>query len=240
MSGARGRILVADDEPSVLEAFARMLRGEGYEVEAVRNGREAVEAFAPGRFDLVVLDYAMPEMNGAAACERIRAADGAVQVVFLTASATDALQVRAFAAGADDFIDKMRFDDSVFLARVARAVERSRLLAAPRRAAGPAGSVRIGDTSVDVSRMTVESPAGRTMLSRHEATLFALLASSPGRVFPPGEVIERLYGAGAAGEAAAVRMLVKRLRAKLGAAGGAIGAVRGAGYRLDPAACGAI
>ena len=237
MGRAADRILVADDEPPVLAAFSRMLRAEGYEVEAVRNGREAVEAFAARRHDLVILDYAMPEMNGAAACERIRAADKTVPVVFLTASATDALQVRTFAAGADDVIDKLRLDDNVFLARISRALERSRLLAgdAGRQ---PAGRVRVGDVVVDVSRMTASSPSGETMLSRSEAALFSLLASSPGRVFSADGIIAALYGEGATGEAAAVRMLVKRLRAKLGAAGAAVEAVRGAGYRLDPAACG--
>lgn len=216
---------MADDEPSVLSAFSRLLESDGYEVEKARNGREAVDAFAEHRHDLVLLDCAMPVMNGVAACEQIRAMDAAVPILFFTASASDAQLVRSLGAGGDDFIDKM-CGEAVFLARVRRAMERS--VSRDTRSA----SLRLRGVDVDLARMKVFCGGEERRLSRYETDLLALLASEPGRVFSTDEVIEALHGEGCVGEAAAVRMLVRRLRAKLGAAAGAISAVRGAGYAL--------
>ena len=229
-AGPRGAVLLADDEPAIRKGFARMLEAEGFSVETVRDGAAAVEAFKARRHDLVLLDVMMPVVNGYAACEKIRALDAGVPVLFFTASESEAALVRGFGCGADDFIDKAR-SPAEFVARISAAVSRARA----RAASGAPRSVAVAGASVDFSRLEVVAPDGASArLSRSEADMLRLLCGEPGRVFSADEIFACLRGAGYSGEPSALRMLACRLRDKLGAAGAAIVSVRGAGYKFTP------
>lgn len=100
------RILVADDEENILEALKMNLELEDYEVVTAKNGQEAYHKFKEQRFNLVILDVMMPEMDGYSVCEKIRLEDADTPVLFLTAKDTGADKVKGFKMGADDYLPK--------------------------------------------------------------------------------------------------------------------------------------
>ena len=138
------RILLADDEAAVRRAFKTLFESEGHSVRAARDGEEALALFDEEKPDIVLLDVMMPKKNGIAACREIRERDKLVPVLFFTAAPDDAALVRAFGAGADDYIDKTK-SPGEFLARVASALRRT---AAAESSRGAASVVSIGRTKV--------------------------------------------------------------------------------------------
>src|SRR5687767_6249796 len=97
------RILVVDDDPSVQTALRILLARDGYTVATAGNGKEALQIFADGPFDLIVLDWMMPEMDGLEACRRMRESS-AVPILMLTARSAESDKVRVLDAGADDYV----------------------------------------------------------------------------------------------------------------------------------------
>ena len=122
----KGKILIADDEPGIRRMIGILLEEEGYEVKAVENGKEAVDAFLQFRPDLVLLDQQMPVMTGVEALEKIKSLNPNPIVVFLTAFGSISLAVDAVKKGAYDFIEKP-FDNDKLILTVNRAIEHGRL-----------------------------------------------------------------------------------------------------------------
>ena len=225
-------ILLADDERLFRSGMKLLLESEGFAVRTARDGDEAVRRFAERRPDLVILDVMMPKMNGFCACEEIRRADRRVPVVFLTAKDAEVDQVRALGLGADDYVSKSA-PEALLMARIRRAVERSRELAAVWSADSD-GFMRLGQTSVDTKSLEVSvagKPAGR--LTKTEADILHILANERGRCFSTGELISALRGDGFACEDTMLYVHVSNLRRKLGPAASLICSSRNAGYSLS-------
>ena len=210
-AGAAGDILLADDEPVVRKTYRALFEGEGYSVRTARNGEEAVAMFAERRPDLVLLDVMMPRMSGTAACAAIRGSDPLVPILFFTAMPSDVGAVRALGFGADDYIDKAKSPEEL-LARV--------------------GGLRIGSVSVNVAEMTARGPGVSARLTKSDAVILNLLARRRGEIVPHDDIIAALHDGDCAGELAAVRAAVARLKERLGRAGACITTERGFGYRL--------
>ena len=221
------RILVIDDEPAMVGAVAALVGSVGHRVSAAYDGAEGLRHFDDDRPDLVILDLAMPGMDGLAVCSEIRQR-GSTPIIVLSGEGQEAAKVEALDAGADDYVTKP-FGKGELLARI-RAVTR-------RRAAEPAQEAEAG--SVRIDRRRHEAWAGETLLQLTpiEFALLEELVAARGDLVPHAE----LLAAGWPGEPDPDPLWVKphlaRLRAKLRAAGAAEPTpVRAVGYRLiEPA-----
>lgn len=223
------RILLADDEAAVRRAFKTLFESEGHSVRAAKDGEEALALFDEEKPDIVLLDVMMPKKNGIAACREIRERDKLVPVLFFTAAPDDAALVRAFGAGADDYIDKTK-SPGEFLARVASALRRT---AAAESSRGAASVVSIGRTKVDFSRMVATLEDGeKTHLTKSEALTLSLLVSRRGKICSPSDISSALGGEGYETSGNTLAKLLSRLKARLGAGGNLIVNERGHGYML--------
>jgi DNA-binding response OmpR family regulator len=223
------RILLADDEATVRRAFKSLFESEGYSVRAAKDGEEAVALFDEEKPDIVLLDVMMPKKNGIAACREIRERDKLVPVLFFTAAPDDAALVRAFGAGADDYIDKTKSPEE-FVARVASALRRA---AAAESASSLRQTVFLGRTKVDFSKMTATPEDGEeTRLTKSEALVLSLLVSRRGSICSPMDISSALGGEGYETSGNTLAKLMSRLKARLGAGGNLIINERGHGYML--------
>jgi DNA-binding response OmpR family regulator len=218
------RALAVEDDPRIARDLVAALTAAGFRVETAGDGETAWFLGDTEDYDLVVLDLGLPRMDGLAALKRWRANGRETPVLILSARGTWSERVEGIDAGADDYLPKPF--------RMEELVARARALV--RRSAGRGSAVQeVGALVLDSTRMTVTLRGRPLNLSALEYRLLAFLALQPGRVTPPPELLEHLYGDDDAREANALEALVARLRRKLGP--GIIGTRRGFGYFLaDP------
>lgn len=221
-------ILLVDDDAAIRRTFRVLLEGEGYAVRVARNAEDALAKLAEARPDLVLLDVMMPGRNGFAVCGEIRKSDKLLPVLFLTALDAEADQVRGFGLGADDYISKAT-GDAELLARIRRALDRA---AAYASAPGNARTIRIGLATVDFDRHVILDGDRTTSLTASESDLLRCLSERRGEICGMTEIFAFLRGTGYLGDIAAIRMLVMRLRRKLGRVGDMVANVPNVGYYL--------
>ena len=187
--------------------------------------------FQEKRPDVVLLDVMMPGKGGIQTCEDIRQMDRLTPILFLTAVPSDTTKVRAFGAGADDYIEKTCNQD-VLVARVRAALRRS---AAFAESASHGNMVRLGSVVVDMALLRVTDDDGlNEFLTRTEAALFAALNQRRGEYVSNDELFSAIHGDGFAGDPSKIRNHVSTLRRKLGRARDMIVNNPNAGYRLLP------
>jgi DNA-binding response OmpR family regulator len=224
-----GRILLADDEPDIVEAVDFALRREGFEIVSVGDGEGALDAARSGSFDLLILDAMMPKLSGFDVCRTVRA-ESDVPVIMLTARDGEIDRVLGLELGADDYVVKP-FSMSELVSRV-RALLRRREL--DRRSRGPAVS-RLGGIRIDYSRHLVTVDGRPVDLTASEFKLLALLADEPERVFTREQIMEHLWQTPYFGDTRACDVHVSNLRRKLERDPGRperLVTVRGVGYKL--------
>ncbi|MCD6727870.1 MAG: response regulator transcription factor [Solirubrobacteraceae bacterium] len=230
-------VLVVDDDAAIREALERALRVEGFAVETAPGGRAALEAVARRPPAAVVLDVAMPDLNGRAVCARLRA-DG-VRTPILILSARDEVEdrVAGLQAGADDYLVKP-FAVQELVARL-RALLRRAGDAPPAGAAGGDAqpSLVIGDLVVDPAGRTVERAGRPVELTRREFELLEALARNAGIVLSRERLLELVWGYDWPADGNVVDVFVSYLRRKLEAHGEPriLQTVRGVGFVLRPA-----
>jgi DNA-binding response OmpR family regulator len=232
MSERAARILLVDDEQSVQTLLSYPLRKDGYEVVQATDGRQALDRFREGAFDLVVLDLMMPRMDGLEVCRRLRQRS-AVPIIMLTARSEEVDKVVGLEIGADDYITKP-FSMREFRSRVKAALRRAEM----HRSADASGT----DTVVEVPGLRID-PAKRTVVVRDElvTTTFVefeilySLARSPGRVFTRDMLLGRIWGDSAYRDPRTIDVHIRHLREKVerdAKAPDFIFTVRGVGYRF--------
>jgi two-component system KDP operon response regulator KdpE len=196
-----------DDDPHILLALRLALQSRGYNVRTVPNGLSALAAAQDARPDLVVVDLAMPRMDGVEVIERLRAWTR-VPIIVLSAHTDEANKVRALDAGADDFVDKP-FGNEELLARIRTALRREQ--ARPDEAP----VLRSGDLEIDLVARRVTRGGAPTHLTPREYDLLRVLATNPDRVLTHGYLLRTVFGPGYEDASANLRVLIGQLRRKI-------------------------
>jgi two-component system alkaline phosphatase synthesis response regulator PhoP len=228
MSAVTSRVLVVDDEAHIVELARLYLSREGYEVEGIGDGSQALARFAQLKPDLVVLDIMLPGSDGLTICKEIRK-QSQVPIIMLTARDEVTDKVVGLEVGADDYLTKP-FHPQELVARAKALLRRAH--AEPEQPK----IVRAGTLEVDLERHEVRQGTSKVQLRPKEFDLLALLARHPGRVFQRSELLDLVWGYDFPGYTRTVDVHVQQVREKLAAAGvtaPSIQTVWGVGYRLE-------
>ena len=220
------RILVVEDDHSMRETVRMLLERAGMHVTSVKDGREALQQVEEHRFDLVLLDVMLPEVNGFEVCRSIRR-DRQTPIVMLTARADTADVVTGLELGADDYLTKP-FRGVELVARVRAGLRRG-------TADQPPQCLCVQDLEIDTAGFRVTQADRPVELTATEFRLLVELARNADRVVSREALLERVWGYDYLGDSRLVDMAVKRLRDKLGddpREPRYITTVRGVGYRL--------
>jgi two-component system, OmpR family, KDP operon response regulator KdpE len=201
------RILVVDDEPSILATIAPLLRSRGYEVATATTGHAALDAVDRHAPQLVILDLGLPDLAGVEVCRRMREGR-ATPIVVLSARGAEAEKVSALDAGADDYVTKP-FGPEELLARIRAALRRG------EGSSAPSGVITRGDLSIDVDRRRVTRSRDELRLTPKEFDLLLLLAHHSGRVLTHRAILRAIWGPDAVDQPEHLRVLVNSLRHKL-------------------------
>jgi two-component system OmpR family response regulator len=219
------RLLVVDDEATILELLSGSLRLAGFEVMTASSGAEAVRAAASGRPDLVLLDVMMPDGDGFEALSRIRSGGGEVPVIFLTARDEVPDRVAGFAVGADDYVTKP-FSLDELLGRIRAVLKRTR--PDPRRS-----QLRVADLELDEDAHEVRRAGAPVELTPTEYRLLRFLMVNAGRVVSKGQILNQVWEYGPDRDGGVVEPAVSYLRRKVDQGQPRlIHTVRGFGYVL--------
>ena len=222
------KILIIDDEEDILELIRYNLAREGYTVEVVTSGEEALARARSEMPDLIVLDLMLPGLDGLEVCKLLKS-DGRtshIPIIMLTAKGEDADIVTGFELGADDYVTKP-FSPRVLTARIRAALRRR------KQSESKEGSmIAVHNLVIYPDRHQVLVNGEAVELTATEFALLCLLTRRPGWVFTRNQIINAVKGDGYAVTDRSVDVQVVGLRKKLGDAGEYIETVRGVGYRL--------
>ena len=202
------KILVVDDEKLLVKGMKFNLENEGYEVECAYNGAAAVELAREGKFDLIILDVMMPEVDGLEACMRIREFSN-VPVIMLTAKSEDADKLMGFECGADDYLTKP-FNVLELKARVRALLRRA---AGVQRSRG--ALLTAGDLVLNTEERTALRGGEAVELTAKEYDLITLLMRNPRRVYSRENLMNVVWGYSYAADYRTVDVHIRRLREKL-------------------------
>jgi DNA-binding response OmpR family regulator len=224
------RILIVEDEASIAEPFARLLRREGFETTVAATAADALAAARATEPDLVLLDLALPDGDGRDVCRVLRA-ERDVPVIMVTARGTETDRIVGLEIGADDYVVKP-FSGAEVIARIRAVLRRAARTGA---ATAPPGPLRFGDLGVDLAARTVTLADEELELSRKEFDLLAELVRHAGRVVTREDLMSRVWDENWFGSTKTLDVHMGWLRRKLGDAAADprfIHTVRGVGFRF--------
>jgi two-component system OmpR family response regulator len=226
------RLLLIDDDEALAVPLRQYLARFDFQLEAVTQPSAAQARLADERFDALILDGMLPEMDGFEFCKRLRAGADAwrdIPILMLTARGDLTDRVVGLELGADDYLPKP-FEPRELAARLQTILRRARL-AAPVAPAAPASASKLcfDGLEIDTTRREVRGASGLVELTGTEYELLLMLAREPGRVFSRDDILNRLRGQEAELYTRAVDILVSRLRRKLEPLA-ALKTLRNAGY----------
>ncbi len=203
------KILVIEDEPSIVDALEYGLGAEGFEVIAARDGEGSLTLFGRERPDLVLLDLMLPDVPGTEICKRIRASS-TVPIIMLTAKDTEVDKVVGLELGADDYVTKP-FSMRELVARVRAVLRRGQ-----ERSTTPARSpMEVNGVRLDPERYEVAVRGTSVELPPKEFALLEVLIRNAGRVLTRDVLIERVWGADYVGDTKTLDVHIKRLRGRI-------------------------
>ncbi|TDX00131.1 response regulator transcription factor [Dinghuibacter silviterrae] len=227
------KILIADDEPDILEILQYNLAAEGYQVITAKDGDEAIEKARAFHPELIVLDIMMPKKNGIEVCNilRMQPAFGETLIIFLTALSDEKNQIHGLETGADDYVSKP-ISPKVLISRVNALFRRTRRrptegVAAPL----PGNTIQVGDLMIDKEKFLVNYQQKDITLAKKEFELLALLASRPGRVFLRNEILSQVWGTDVIVGDRTIDVHIRKIRQKLEV--DCITTVKGVGYKFE-------
>jgi two-component system, OmpR family, response regulator RegX3 len=220
------KLLVVEDDDGIAEPLVAGLRREGFEVERVANGRDALAADEP---DLVLLDLRLPDIDGYAVAREMRARSK-VPIIMVTAKGEEVDRVIGLELGADDYVVKP-FGLRELVARINAVMRRTAEI--PDATAESDPVVVVGALEIDRRRHQVRIAGADVALTPKEFALLDLLASDPGAMHDRRKILEDVWGTRWYGPSKTIDVHVSSLRRKLGDPGW-IETVRGMGFRLRP------
>jgi two-component system alkaline phosphatase synthesis response regulator PhoP len=224
MDAAPKRILIADDEPDILEIVSYNLQNEGFEVYTAKNGDEAIERAKLLHPDLIILDIMMPKKTGVEVCNILRSQSlfQDTIIIFLTALSDEESQIKGLETGADDYISKP----------ISPKVLISRVNALFRRFNKENGkTINVGNVSIDPVKFSVTVDNKIIILAKKEFELLRLLASKPGRVFLRNEILTQIWGTDVIVGDRTIDVHIRKIRQKLEL--DCITTVKGVGYKFE-------
>lgn len=217
------RILIAEDDSSLRTFFARALSEEGYVVDVCRTGGEALEQSERVAYDLILLDWMLPEGDGLSVCRALRRGGTRVPIMMLTARSEVGEKVLALNAGADDYVTKP-FHLAELLARVRSLLRRSGEVRS--------GILCVGNLTLDLRHRALWLAGRQVELSGRALGLLELLMRHAGRVVTQSEILAHVRGMHVHAEGDGIEGHVRALREKLGPSAPVLETVHGKGYRL--------
>ncbi|HEU5252907.1 MAG TPA: response regulator transcription factor [Solirubrobacterales bacterium] len=209
MPNGSARILLVDDEQSIQTLLSYPLRKDGYHVTSALDGNEALRRFEEGRFDLVILDLMLPQLNGVEVCRQLRSRSQ-VPIIMLTAKGSETDKVAGLEVGADDYITKP-FSMREFRSRVKAALRRSRM----GGEASEGGAIECSDLTIDFDRRMVTLADEEVKVTYVEFEILGALARSPGRVLTRETLLEHVWGDSDYRDPRTVDVHIRHLREKL-------------------------
>jgi two-component system alkaline phosphatase synthesis response regulator PhoP len=221
---SKKKILIADDEPDILEILQFNLAAEGFEVFTAKNGDEAIIKATSESPDLIILDIMMPGKNGIDVCKHLRAIPqfSNTLIIFLTAINNDLSEVKGLESGADDYLNKP----------IRPKVLLSKVNALFRRIVKTEEDVlQIGNLQIDREKYNVRLNNEDILLARKEFELLSLLASKPGKVFLRNEILHQVWGTDVIVGDRTIDVHIRKIRQKLNL--DCITTVKGVGYKFE-------
>ena len=218
------KILIADDEPDILEIIQFNLQKEGYEVLTAKNGDEALEQAKKHQPDLIILDIMMPGKNGIDVCNilRMQPAFKETLIVFLSALSDEGTEIRGLETGADDYLTKP----------ISPKILLSKVNALFRRLNKEGNNLlQLGDLKIDREKYIINYLGNDIILARKEFELLALLASKPGKVFLRNEILNQVWGTEVIVGDRTIDVHIRKIRQKLDL--DCITTVKGVGYKFE-------
>ncbi len=225
----KGRILIVEDEKHLADGLRFNLEAEGYEVETVDNGEDALAKTA---FDLVLLDVMLPGMNGFEVAQALRARGDIVPILMLTARSRPEDVLKGFGAGADDYLPKP-FELGILMARVMGLLRRAQWLRTPKTA--PSDVFEFSGKRIDFDLLELSAKGERIPLTQMEAKLLRYLIANEGRVVSRKAILESVWDVHEDTDTRAIDNFIVRLRKYVeddAARPRHLLTVRGIGYRF--------
>lgn len=222
----KGKILIADDEPDIVEIISYNLKLEGYEVFTARDGDDALQKAKAHKPDLIILDVMMPYKNGMEVCKILRSQPQFNQtlIIFLTALSDEFSHVKGLEFGADDYLSKP-VSPKVLVTKVNSLFRRI------QKGPDQEKVLLLGELRIDPVQFVVHYNEQDISLAKKEFELLYLLASKPGRVFLRNEILSQIWGTDVIVGDRTIDVHIRKIRQKLGL--DCITTVKGVGYKFD-------
>ena len=222
------RALVVEDDPDIVELIDHYLKAEGFEVEALGDGRQALDRLRGGGHDVVILDLQLPGLDGLSLCAELRRdkRTRSLPVIMLTARGDEADRVVGLEVGADDYVVKP-FSPKELVARVRALMRRL------ERREDEEAPIVLGPLEIDGARHTVRWEGQAVHLTAKEFALLVALVEAKGRVLSRQALLEQVWGYSYAEGTRTVDVHVRRLREKLPGIAGRLTTVKSLGYRMS-------
>lgn len=214
---ATHRALIIEDSREIADLLRLHLRDVGCEADVAADGKRGLALAARGRYDLVVLDLMLPEMDGLAVCREIRTLPGYVPILMLTAKSTELDRVLGLEMGADDYLTKP-FSVRELQARVKALFRRVEALSSQASGAGDAGAgetIERGALRIETGKRRVSIGGREVALTAREFDLLTHFARRPGQVFNRAQLLDQVWGYNHEGYEHTVNSHINRLRAKI-------------------------
>jgi two-component system alkaline phosphatase synthesis response regulator PhoP len=226
MEGSPIKILIADDEPDIVEIISFHLEKAGYLVASAKDGSEAIEKAKQFQPDCIILDIMMPKRNGFEVCEYLRSNKefDKTFIVLLTALNDEASHIKGLELGGDDFVNKP-ISPKVLVSRINALYRRIQPVSSEKKI------IQIKDLVIDATQYKTTINGEVFVLAKKEFELLYLLAAQPGRVFLRNEILSQVWGNDVIVGDRTIDVHVRKIRVKLGI--DLITTVKGVGYKFD-------
>lgn len=226
MEGSPIKILIADDEPDIVEIISFHLEKAGYIVESAKDGSEAIEKAKQFQPDCIILDIMMPKRNGFEVCEYLRSNKDfdKTLIVLLTALNDETSHIKGLELGGDDFVNKP-ISPKVLVSRISALFRRIQ----PSNTESKL--IQVKDLIIDAAQYKTTINGQSFVLAKKEFELLYLLAAQPGRVFLRNEILSQVWGNDVIVGDRTIDVHIRKIRVKLGI--DLITTVKGVGYKFD-------